>query len=81
MEQKKKVLVIVPHEQLYLKLEPILKRDSIEVSPGTTFPQAARPASTTARVILRPSPTFGTVTRTIRTSSPPRCSPLIHPIP
>ncbi len=43
MEQKKKVLVIVPHEQLYLKLEPILKRDSIEVS---------RSANATSSLIL-----------------------------
>jgi hypothetical protein len=32
MEQKQKVLVIVPQQALYNKLEPILKRDSVEVS-------------------------------------------------
>ena len=43
MEQKKKVLVIVPHPELYLKLEPILKRDTIEVS---------RSANATSSLIL-----------------------------
>ena len=32
MEQKQKVLVIVPQPTLYNKLEPILKRDTVEVS-------------------------------------------------
>ncbi len=32
MEQKKRVLAIVPQEALFNKLEPVLKRDSIEVS-------------------------------------------------
>jgi hypothetical protein len=43
MEQKKKVLAIVPQEELYLKLEPILKRDSSEVS---------RSANATSSLIL-----------------------------
>lgn len=43
MEQKQKVLVIVPHPELYLKLEPILKRDTIEVS---------RSANATSSLIL-----------------------------
>lgn len=43
MEQKKKVLIIVPHQELYLKLEPILKRDTIEVS---------RSANATSSLIL-----------------------------
>ena len=43
MEQKKKVLVIVPQPELFLKLEPILKRDSIEVS---------RSANATSSLIL-----------------------------
>ena len=43
MEQKKKVLVIVPQEDLFLKLEPILKRDSIEVT---------RSANATSSLIL-----------------------------
>ena len=43
MEQKKKVLVIVPHPEQYLKLEPILKRDSIEVT---------RSANATSSLIL-----------------------------
>ncbi len=43
MEQTKKVLVIVPQQELFLKLEPILKRDSIEVS---------RSANATSSLIL-----------------------------
>ena len=43
MEQKKKVLVIVPQRELFAKLEPILKRDSIEVS---------RSANATSSLIL-----------------------------
>jgi hypothetical protein len=43
MEQKKKVLVIVPQHDLFAKLEPILKRDSIEVS---------RSANATSSLIL-----------------------------
>ena len=39
MEQKKKVLVIVPHEQLYLKLEPILK-DAVPDAKIANGPQA-----------------------------------------
>jgi len=43
MEQKKKVLAIVPHQELYLKIEPILNRDSVEVS---------RSANATSSLIL-----------------------------
>ena len=43
MEQKKKVLAIVPHQELYNKIEPILRRDSIEVS---------RSANATSSLIL-----------------------------
>ena len=43
MEQKKRVLAIVPQEALFNKLEPILKRDSIEVS---------RSANATSSLIL-----------------------------
>ena len=43
MEQKKKVLVIVPQQELFAKLEPILKRDTIEVS---------RSANATSSLIL-----------------------------
>ena len=43
MEQKKKVLVIVPQEALYHKLEPVLKRETIEVS---------RSANATSSLIL-----------------------------
>ncbi len=43
MEQNKRILVIVPQEALYNKLEPVLKRESIEVS---------RSANATSSLIL-----------------------------
>lgn len=49
MEQKKKVLVIVPQQELFAKLEPILKRDSIEVT---------RSANATSSLILATNVVF-----------------------
>jgi len=49
MEQKKKVLAIVPQQELYLKLEPVLKRDLIEVS---------RSANATSSLILATNVTY-----------------------
>ena len=43
MEHKKKILAIVPQQEIYDKLEPVLRRDSLDVS---------RAANATSSLIL-----------------------------
>jgi hypothetical protein len=49
MEQKKKILVIVPQQEIYEKLEPVLQRDSLDVS---------RSANATSSLILATNVTY-----------------------